>query len=38
LNKAGLQAGIEDDQLRASRRKEESAEEDKMIRGLLGEN
>ena len=38
LNKAGLQAEIEDDQLRVSRRKEESAEEDKMIQGLLGEN
>lgn len=38
LKNSGLHAKIEDDNLNVSRRKEESAEEDKMIRGLLGEN
>jgi len=38
LMNSGLYAKIEDDDLNVSRRKEESAEEDKIIRGLLGEN
>ena len=35
---SGLNANIEEDNLNVSRQKEESVEEGKMIRGLLGEN
>lgn len=38
LNKAGLQAGIEDDQLRVSRQEEETTEQREVIQGLLGVN
>ncbi len=38
LNKAGLQAEIEDDQLRVSRQEEETTEQREVIQGLLGVN
>jgi predicted metalloprotease with PDZ domain len=38
LNKAGLQAEIEDDQLRVSRQEEETTEQREVIHGLLGVN